>query len=397
MKRLSPSSEFASVVEAVRFWAAHAPDQPALIFLDNGERESRRLTFRQVDERARQIAVQLAAITEPGERALLLYPSSVEFPCAFLGCLYAGVVAVPAYPPRRNRSADRLRAIIKDAGARVALTTGQTLAALEGRGDGVSEIEGLQFVATDAEHGLDSNSWHPLSIEPSRLAFLQYTSGSTGLPKGVMVSHGNIVANVDVLRTAAASVLSPGGLILASWLPLFHDMGLIGTLMWPLIEGGMLVSMEPAAFIQKPVRWLSAISKYRATVSPAPNSGYDLCIRKVTAEQKESLDLSCWQVAFNGSEPLRQETVEGFASAFQSCGFRPETMYPCYGLAEATLIVTGGIAGSRPVHASFDSLALERREVLAAPNAETAAVKVGCGRAWNGHALRIVDPDTRRA
>ncbi|MDQ5837035.1 MAG: AMP-binding protein, partial [Acidobacteriota bacterium] len=349
------------------------------------------------DERARGVAVRLAAVAEPGERALLLYPSSVEFPCAFLGCLYAGVVAVPAYPPRRNRSADRLQAIIKDAGARVALTTGQTLAALEGRGNGVSEIQGLQFVATDAEHGFDSDSWRPLSIEPSRLAFLQYTSGSTGLPKGVMVSHGNIVANVDVLRTAAASVLSPAELILASWLPLFHDMGLIGTLMWPLIEGGKLVSMEPAAFIQKPVRWLSAISKYRATASPAPNSGYDLCIRKVTAEQKQSLDLSCWRVAFNGSEPLRHETVEGFASAFQPCGFRPETMYPCYGLAEATLIVTGGIAGSRPVHASFDSLALERREALAAPNAETAAVKVGCGRTWNGHAVRIVDPETRRA
>lgn len=397
MNRLSPNSEFASLVEAVRFRAEHAPDRPALIFLDNGEGESLRLTFRQVDERARRIAARIAAVTEPGERALLLYPSSVEFPCAFLGCLYAGVVAVPAYPPRRNRSADRLQSIIKDAGARVALTTGQTLAALEERADVVSKIEGLQFVATDAENGFDADSWRPHSIEPGTLAFLQYTSGSTGLPKGVMVSHGNIVANVDVLRSAAAGVLSSDELIVASWLPLFHDMGLIGTLMWPLMVGGTLVSMEPAAFIQKPVRWLNSISKYRATVSPAPNSGYDLCIRKVTAEQKESLDLSCWRIAYNGSEPLRHETVEGFASAFQACGFRPETMYPCYGLAEATLFVTGGDPGRRPVHASFDSLALERREVLAPRSDETAAFKVGCGRTWNGHTVRIVDPETRRA
>jgi acyl transferase domain-containing protein/acyl-CoA synthetase (AMP-forming)/AMP-acid ligase II/acyl carrier protein len=395
VKPVTPSSEFKSLVEAVRFRAVNTPDETALIFLDNGERESLRLTFRQIDKRARSIALQLTAMTEPGERALLLYPSSVEFPCAFLGCLYAGVVAVPAYPPRRNRSVDRLQAIIADAGARVALTTRSTLDALQGRG--LLRAEGLQFVATDEENGLEADSWNPPSIETGTLAFLQYTSGSTGLPKGVMVSHSNIIANVDVIRAATAGARLHDGLIVASWLPLFHDMGLIGSLMWPLIEGGTLISMEPAAFIQKPVRWLQAISKYRVNLAPAPNSGYDLCLRKVTAQQKEGLDLSCWQAAFNGSEPLRRETIEGFAAAFQSCGFRLETMYPCYGLAEATLFVTGGIVGHKPVQASFDNLALERREVLAATSDEAATVKVGCGRAWSGHTIRIVDPETRQA
>ena len=396
MKSAAPSLEFKSLVEAVRFRAVDTPDATALVFLDHGEQESLRLTFRQVDAKARGIAARLATMTEPGARALMLYPSSVDFPCAFLGCLYAGVVAVPAYPPRRNRAVDRLQSIITDAGARVALTTGSTLDALEGRG--LLSDESLRFIATDELNEPDADSWRPPSIEPDTLAFLQYTSGSTGLPKGVMVSHRNINANIDVIRAATTGARVRDGLILASWLPLFHDMGLIGSLIWPLIEGGMLVSMEPAAFIQKPVRWLRAISKYRANLSPAPNSGYDLCLSKVTAQQKEGLDLDCWQVAFNGSEPLRRETLDGFAKAFQTCGFRPETMYPCYGLAEATLFVTGGIVGHQPVAESFDTLALERREARAATSDEAAAVvKVGCGRAWSGHTVRIVNPETREA
>ncbi|MET0647635.1 MAG: beta-ketoacyl synthase N-terminal-like domain-containing protein [Pyrinomonadaceae bacterium] len=396
MQPVIPRAEFASLVEAVRFRAADAPDETALVFLEDGEREALRLTFQQVDERARGIAARLAAVAGPGARALLLYPSSVEFPVAFLGCLYAGVVAVPAYPPRRNRSAERLRAIVDDAGARVALTTASTRSALEGRGAGVREFEGLCFIATDEVDESGAGLWSPPPVEPGAPAFLQYTSGSTGTPKGVMVSHANIMANVDVIRAATVGAGLERGLILASWLPLFHDMGLIGTLIWPLVEGGTLVSMEPAAFIQKPVRWLEAISKYRATAAAAPNSGYDLCLRKVTGRQKEGLNLSCWRLAFNGSEPLRHETLEGFAAAFQPCGFRPETMYPCYGLAEATLFVTGGAAGRRPVHAAFDGPALERHEAVPPSGDETATVKVGCGHAWNGHAVRIVDPATLR-
>jgi acyl transferase domain-containing protein/acyl-CoA synthetase (AMP-forming)/AMP-acid ligase II/acyl carrier protein len=375
----------------------NTPNETALIFLDNGERESLRLTFKEVDEKARCIALQLATITKPGDRALLLYPSSVEFPCAFLGCLYAGVVAVPAYPPRRNRSMDRLQAIVTDAGARVALTTGATLVDLEKRGAGLPGLEELQFVATDKDNGFDPAGWNAPLIEPGALAFLQYTSGSTGLPKGVMVSHGNIIANMAVVNAASQSAGLPKRLILVSWLPLFHDMGLIGSLMWPLIEGGTLVSMEPAAFIQKPVRWLQAISRYRANLAPAPNSAFELCVRKVSEQQKEGVDLSCWRIAFNGSEPVHEETIEGFAAGFRSCGFRPEVMYPCYGLAETTLFVTGGVTGQPPVRASFDGLALEQRFAVPPVNPERAVIKVGSGRTWDGHRVRIVDPDTRRA
>jgi acyl transferase domain-containing protein/acyl-coenzyme A synthetase/AMP-(fatty) acid ligase/acyl carrier protein len=210
-----------------------------------------------------------------------------------------------------------------------------------------------------------------------------------------MVSHGNIIANLEVVHSLRAS--SKDDLILASWLPMFHDMGLVGALMWPLFEGGTLISMEPAAFIQKPVRWLQAISKYRANVSPAPNSAFELCLRKVTAEQKEGLDLSSWRFAFNGAEPVRDETIKHFTAAFQHCGFRPETMYPCYGLAEATLFVTGGIPDDLPVSASFDSVALESRKAITPVNAETEVIKVGCGGTRNGHEVRIVDPETRES
>jgi len=239
----SPNSrfEFTSLVEAVRSRALHKPDETALIFLDNGERESRRLTFREVDEKARSIAAQLAAITTPGDRALLLYPSSVEFPCGLLGCLYAGVVAVPAYPPRRNRSMDRLQAIVIDAGARVALTTAATLVELEKRRTGLPGVEALQFVATDEDNGFDPAAWKAQLPAPETLAFIQYTSGSTGQPKGVMVSHRNIIANMAVINAATGRDGLPEKLTVASWLPLFHDMGLIGSLMWPLIEGGTLV------------------------------------------------------------------------------------------------------------------------------------------------------------
>jgi acyl transferase domain-containing protein/acyl-CoA synthetase (AMP-forming)/AMP-acid ligase II/acyl carrier protein len=390
-------SEFASLVEVVRFRASDMPDRTALVFLDNGETELKRITYGQLDQKARAVAVRLAAVTTPGDRVLLLYPSSVEFPWAFLGCLYAGVIAVPAYPPRRNRSLNRLQAIITDSGARIALTTARTMADLAERWAGLTEIAPLQFVATDLETEIDDASWNPPALGSETLAFLQYTSGSTGEPKGVMVSHGNIVANLKVIGSIRESSGARDDLILASWLPMFHDMGLVGALLWPLFEGGMLISMEPAAFIQKPVRWLQAISKYRADVSPAPNSAFDLCVRKVTEQQREGLDLSSWQLAFNGAEPVRHETIERFTAAFQSCGFRPETMYPCYGMAEATLLVTGGVAGELPVRVSLDSVALESREAVPPENVENSVIKVGCGRTRNEHTVRIVDPETRLA
>ncbi len=212
-----------------------------------------------------------------------------------------------------------------------------------------------------------------------------------------MVSHGNIMANLSVVHSVRESSGVRDDLILASWLPMFHDMGLVGGLMWPLLEGGTLISMEPAAFIQKPARWLQAISKYRSTVSPAPNSAFDLCVRKVTEQQRQGLDLSCWQLAFNGAEPVRHETIDTLWRGISICGFRPETMYPCYGLAEATLFVTGGIVGQIPVRASLDSLALERRQAIPPANAESEVIKVGCGHTRNGHTVRIVDPETRLA
>lgn len=382
-----------TIVELLKYRARQKPDRIAFTFLDNGDREAASLTYRQLDESARRIAAVLQQSAAMGDRALLLYPPGLDFISAFLGCLYAGIVAVPAYPPKQNRSMLRLQAIVDGADARLALTTEATLAGLSKRAAGQPRLGQLRFLATDRMADTRAEAWIEPSIDAKTLAFLQYTSGSTDDPKGVMVTHGNLLYNSEMVRVSFGHDDST---IFAGWLPLFHDMGLIGDVVQPLYLGIRSILMEPAAFIQKPVRWLQAISTYRATTSGAPNSAYELCIRKITEEQKSSLDLSSWTVAFNGAEPVRADTVERFAEAFRSCGFRPEAMYPTYGLAEATLFVTGGTRGQLPVIESFDSAALERGRAIA-PQPEAGARRLaGNGRTCLDQQVLIVNPETLR-
>lgn len=326
-----------------------------------------------------------------GDRALLVYPAGIDFVTAFFGCLYAGVVAVPVYPPRANESLQRVQRILADTGARVVLTTRALAAACARLAPGGAEGAGLAIVVTDDLAGAGEESAALPPITADTLAFLQYTSGSTGQPKGVMLTHGNLLANQAMILRVHR--LRPDE-VTASWLPLFHDMGLIGLVMQPLYVGASCVLMPPAAFLQKPLRWLQLLSRHRVAVTGGPNFGYDLCVRRTTPEEREKLDLSAVRAVFNGAEPIRAETLERFAAAFAPSGFRREAFLPCYGLAEASLLISGKPSDRAFVTAQFDAARLGAGQATV-PLAGGACTLVSSGRVATGLTLRIVDPATR--
>src|SRR5579872_6724101 len=316
-----------SLVEILRGWAGERPLEGGYTFLDAAGEETERLAFGELDARARAVAAALQAHGAAGERALLLYPPGLDFVVAFLGALYAGTIAVPAYPPRPNRGSSRLRAIAADAGARIVLTTAATLARAAAVQGESPELAGALWLATDALPAGLEKDWREVLPAARDPAFLQYTSGSTADPKGVIVSHGNLLHNEEMIRRAFAQSESS---VIVGWLPLYHDMGLIGNVLQPLYLGARAILMSPLTFLQRPVRWLAAISRYRATTSGGPNFAYEHCLRKIGEAERAALDLGSWQVAFSGAEPVRASTLRDFAAAFAPCGFRPEAFYPCY-------------------------------------------------------------------
>jgi myxalamid-type polyketide synthase MxaB len=328
----------------------------------------------------------------PGDRALLLYPSGEEFIIAFFACLYAGVIAVPVYPPRRNQKLSRLQAITKDAQAKLALTTTSLLSAIEEKFSSDPELVTVPCLATNNIPDKQAENWQKPNLSLEDIAFLQYTSGSTGMPKGVMVSHKNLLHNEKLIASAFGHTSETIGV---GWLPLFHDMGLIGHVLQPIYVGFPSVIMPPEAFIQKPLRWLQAISRYKATSSGGPNFAYELCASKIKPQERENLDLSCWDVAFNGAEPVRAATLEKFANTFADYGFKREAFYPCYGMAETTLFVSGGIKSQSPVIEAVDKLALlENNAVTINSQHPNAQLLVGCGHAWLSEKIVIVNPES---
>ena len=384
-----------TIVDLLRQRAAYRPHDRAFTFLVDGENEELNITYAELDRKARALGAWLLSEGMAGKRVLLLYPSGLDFIAAFMGCLYGGAIAVPAYPPRKNRSVERIEAIAADAEASVALTTR----------DVVDRFDALRATAPSLEHlvwKVDSeldvswaDRWERPDIDGSTLAFLQYTSGSTGTPKGVMLSHENLLHNSLRIMQAFEITRSQSGVF---WLPSFHDMGLIGGILVPLYGGKFNVLMSPVAFLQKPLRWLQAISKYRATISGGPNFAYELCVRKTTPEQRATLDLSSWSLAFNGAEPVRAETIDAFCEAFAPSGFRREAFYPCYGLAESTLMVTGGMKFEPPVIRSFDAASIETGSAVVRPaNAPAVRRLVGSGRELDGQDVLIVDPQSCEA
>jgi 8-amino-7-oxononanoate synthase/acyl carrier protein len=382
-----------TLIDSLRYWTEQQPQEAAYYYTD-GEAEESSLTFEQFDRHARAIAARLADLKMSGERALLLYPPGLEFITAWFGCLYAGVIAVPAYPPRRNRNMERIEAISDDATAKVALTDHDTLDRIGDLLDDAPHLKQLKWLATDRIPDIDGIGWNPPKIRPEQLAMLQYTSGSTGTPKGVMLSHANLMHNVQLICYSFEPHRRGSGF---SWLPTYHDMGLVGGVLFSMFFGRPSVLMSPMAFLQKPIRWLRGITKYNVMISGGPNFAYDLCTQKITDDQLAGLDLSRWEVAYNGAEPVRADTLQKFTERFAPYGFRPQTFYPCYGMAETTLIVTGSQKGLPPVIKSFDGRQLDARRVapVAAGDPQSRAL-VGCGRILPDERVRIVDAETRR-
>ncbi|WP_437287312.1 amino acid adenylation domain-containing protein [Sorangium sp. So ce406] len=393
----SGAAEPATLVALLRRRAEQRPSAHAYTFLLDGETDARSVTYGELDRRARALAAELQPGARAGERALLLVPPGLDFIAAFFGCLYAGLVAVPVPLPQRKSGMLRVLAIVRDCRPSVVLTTEALLGAVAMLRDdpGLAELSHLRFMAVDTIQDGQGDAWRAPRVTAETVAFLQYTSGSTGTPKGVVLTHGNLLRNELVIQRAFAHTEES---VIVGWLPPHHDMGLIGNILQPLYVGVPCVQLSPEQFLMKPRRWLDAISRYRATTSGGPNFAYELCIRKIPPEQREGLDLSAWRVAFNGAEPIRAATLDRFAEAFAPAGFRRDAFYPCYGLAEATLLVTGGAADAPPIVRAADRAALAEGRAAFDPRDPEAGVSlVGCGGSPAGDAVRIVDPETLRA
>ncbi len=390
----SPSRSVQTLTDLLRWRASNQPEVRAYTFLEDGESQETRWTYGELDRRARAIGAALQEHKGAGERALLLYPPGLDYIAAFFGSLYAGVAAVPAYPPVQLQAVTRILSILQDAKPRFALTTREILESVNALAETYPVLRDIRWIATDGlEEGLE-DGWKRPAITGDSLAFLQYTSGSTSAPKGVMVLHRNLMANEAMIQQGFGH---DERLTICGWLPLYHDMGLIGIVLQPMYLGAHGVVMSPWAFLQRPIRWLSAITKYRATTSGGPNFAYALCTRKVKPEQLASLDLSSWQVAFNGAEPVRADTLSQFADTFAPAGFRREAFYPCYGLAEATLFVSGGIASEPPRSLTVDAAALEHNRAVSAQPGPAARTLVSAGRSWGDCLIRIVNPESLAA
>lgn len=388
----TPEQDILTIVDLLQHRANHQPDRLAYTFLQDGETETGKLTYQDLDRQARAIAAQLQNLVDAGSHALLLYPPGLEFIAAFFGCLYAGIVAVPAYPPRRNQNMSRLQAILSSSQATVALTTANLMESIEERFAEETSLAQLQWLATDTVDTNLAATWQPSILQPNSLAFLQYTSGSTGTPKGVMVSHGNVMHNSALINQCFADTPASRGV---SWLPPYHDMGLIGGILQPLYVGAPMILMPPLAFLQKPIRWLRAISQFQATTSGGPNFAFDLCVQKIKPEQFATLDLSSWKVAFTGAEPIRAITLKQFADTFAPCGFDQAAFRPSYGMAETTLIISGRTQGNAPLLHSVDATALENNQIRAARgNSTETRTLVGCGQSLQGLQIMIVDPES---
>jgi acyl-CoA synthetase (AMP-forming)/AMP-acid ligase II len=386
-------SELSSMVDLLSRRAAEQPDDRAYIFLSEKGTEEAELTFAELNRRAGVVAAHLARRLGKGERALLMFPPGLDFIVAFFGCLVAGVIAVPIMPPRRTSTRDSSESIIADCGSYIVLTNS---ALMENRADILARLRDskLEWIAVDNLYR-NAGDAAPTPLTPARedIAFLQYTSGSTSAPKGVMVTHGNLLENLEMIRIAFGNTRRS---TYVAWVPFYHDMGLVLNVLESFYLGALYVVLSPTSFVQRPLIWLRAISRYRAEVSSAPNFAFDLCVSRFRADQMEGVDLSCWKVAFNAAEPVRAATIEQFAARFAPYGFDPRTMYPGYGMAEATLLISANCRGDEVVTRTVSREALQRGTVVKPASGADGQVLVGCGRRLVGEEIAIVDPESRR-
>ncbi len=389
--QLPPRDNYVSILE---HWAERRPNDPAFYFTDV-ESVEQHLTYSHLWREVQGLAgyLQGRCRIRSGDRVLLVYPPGLDFVVGFFACHAAGAIAVPAYPPRRNRKASRIRSIVVDADARWALSTRSVAEQLTGD-RWHDDLVGVQLLGTDDATCRDKAKWRRPKITGDTLGVLQYTSGSTGSPKGVMLTQRNLVANSELILHAFQPT---GDIVGMSWLPTYHDMGLVGGVLMPLFIGRPDVLMSPMTFLQRPARWLQGISKHKVTISGGPNFAFQLCVDKIADHELPDVDLSNWQIAFNGAEPIRATTLDAFTERFERFGFCRSAFLPCYGMAETTLIVTGGPAETRPVMETFDGPGLDQRTVRAVdPDDDSARRLVGCGAVLPDEKVLIVDPETRQ-
>jgi FkbH-like protein len=381
---------FETLLDIIRYRAKNTPKKIAYMFVLKDKVTN--ITYKELDDRARAIGSYLVSIDATGKCVLLMLSPGFEFISSFFGCLYAGVIAVPVCPPRHEQHFKSINAIAADSNALIALTDGSIEEMFNRNNMELAELTKLRRTLTQSiPNLLNKNQDMPRTLR-NDIAYLQYTSGSTGNPKGVMVVNDNILYNLKYTKEAFG--LNSDS-ILVSWLPPFHNMGLIGGLIQPLYTGFFSVIMPPEMFLQNPYIWLKTISKNNATISGGPNFAYDVCVNRITSEQINSLDLSTWKVAFSGSEPVRKETIDRFTEKFKLCGFRRESFCACYGLAESTLFVTGSSTVLPPREYVLERDALTRNEIVLTDNSsESSQVFIGCGKSPAEQSILIVDPQT---
>ena len=393
----SPSEPDQSLVDLLRRQADRLGDALAFAFLEDGREEGDRVSFSQLDAEARAIAGWLRQNHEAGERALLLFPAGLDFVRAFFGCLYAGLIAIPAPAPeasRRKRTMPRLQAIARDADVTLVLSSGDTLKLVR---DAVRDLPELAATPTLDVRDAPADAavgWRPPAIAPDDVAYLQYTSGSTTDPKGVMLSHANVLHHCRDLRAGCG--YGPDS-VSVTWLPYFHDYGLIEGIITPVQNGTPCHIMSPFAFLKRPFAWLHAISRLRATNSQGPNFAFDQCVRRIRPDQRAQLDLSSLVSLGNGAEPVNPAVVEAFIETFAPCGLKPEAVCPAYGLAEATLMMSCRGPSLAPRFTRFDTGALAARRAAPVDDPVRDARRIAsCGAPLGRIDIAIVDPDTRR-
>ncbi|SEI05611.1 Acyl transferase domain-containing protein [Rheinheimera pacifica] len=387
----SDGSSHGTLISVLQKHVAQQGDKIVYTFLDAAQDTKATLTYRQLRDEAQELALHLLTRVKKGDRALLLFENGAELIVAFFACLMSGIVAVPAYPPRKNRNMERLKNVVIDADASLILTSAKIAVISESQ---LQADEVLKHIAVLVTDNLPAASQAPKlpEILPTDLAFLQYSSGSTGAPKGVMISHDNIVQNQ--LRITAAFEHDQNSKVV-SWLPYFHDMGLIGGILQPLFVGFPVYLMSPTWFLQKPIRWLKAISDFGGTTSGGPNFAWKLCVDKITDEELEGIDLSNWRVAFNGSEPINAQTLNEFTKRFAPYGFKSNAHLPCYGMAEATLMITTVNCKDEPTVFEAEKIKLSENIATPAKSNEESYSLVSSGHTWFDDQLIIVDPEMR--
>ena len=389
-------SDFSSLVELVRHRATHERDDLAYVSLSDSGAVEASLTFGLLSERADATARRLLQMARPGDRALLVTSSALDFIVGFFGCQVAGLIAVPMMVPRRLSSRDSSSRIVADCSPRVAITSAQLVNGP--RKDVMARFVGEKTKALIVDDpAADSAAASPREAfpapRPDDIAFLQYTSGSTSDPKGVMVTHANVLANLEMIRVVLANTKAS---TCVSWVPLYHDMGLIVNVLESLYLGALCVLLTPSSFLQRPLTWLRAIHQYRAEVAGGPNFAFDLCADRLRPDQFAGLDLSTWKMAFNAAEPIRADTIERFSRSFSSFGFAPRALSPGYGMAEATLLISGRPRGAGPQTRAVSRAGLRAHRVSTPETDADAQLLVGSGPAVPGGKIAIVDADTRR-